>query len=326
MTFNRHQNDDPNISPTPPDYNPIVIDGNIKQSDLRDTLNSQKRAGNVFICSVAEKRELLIGLMKNRSGVAEVLSRIDSQNSLNNTGSTFTTRFQSCFDFHRTDNKIKVASNSSLTDLMLKIYSILREVVDHRFLRLQLKNISPFISKMEEAEIYTASRIEDSAESCKLLKGLPRSKDQLERKILRDGGTIPRDSSLRFCAFCKHPTVDEPPENANVNRNNEIKLANHTVAVEQWHKYKDGKGPCPKNRNGKDMTRIPPTPKLDSLILQCHCHQMSCARQNSDMGSTCSILCAKMMGHGFLERIHTVHVLYVRVVAKKHIGWMTMLK
>ena len=81
-----------------------------------------------------------------------------------------------------------------------------------------------------------------------------------------------------------------------------------------------------KNRNRKDMTQIPPTPKLDSLILQCHSHQMSCARQNSDIGSTCSILCAKMMGHGFLERIHTVHVLYVRVVAKKHIGWMTMLK
>jgi hypothetical protein len=78
MTFNRHQNDDPNISPTPPDYNPIVIDGNIKQSDLRDTLSSQKRAGNVCICPVAEKRELLIGLMKNRFGVEEVLSRIDS--------------------------------------------------------------------------------------------------------------------------------------------------------------------------------------------------------------------------------------------------------
>ena len=51
------------------------------QSDLWDTLNFQKCAGNVFICPVAEKKELLIGLMKNQFEIEEALSKIDSQNS-----------------------------------------------------------------------------------------------------------------------------------------------------------------------------------------------------------------------------------------------------
>ena len=78
--INRSQNDNPVNGSSPPLYNPIIIE-NIHESDLRDTLRSQKRSGDVFMCPVSEKKELLTLMYKHRKAISTALKRVDEDNS-----------------------------------------------------------------------------------------------------------------------------------------------------------------------------------------------------------------------------------------------------
>jgi hypothetical protein len=81
---------------------------------------------------------------------------------------------------------------------------------------------------------------------------------------------------------------------------NEDRLSKHAAIVEKWNTYKDGKGECPKTVTGRLYTRCPPSPKTESLLLQCHCHQMMCSRkEGSHRGSTCIIGCLNADGEQY---------------------------
>ena len=107
MALNKHQNEDPNVGLSPLIYNPIIIDGNIKESDLQDTLISQNWSGNVLTFSVVEKKELRVAIFNHCVGIADVLDKVDIQNAQENTGSMFTARFESCFDLYKSEHRIK---------------------------------------------------------------------------------------------------------------------------------------------------------------------------------------------------------------------------
>ena len=120
---------------------------------------------------------------------------------------------------------------------------------------------------------------------------MKRTNAQLDRKYLDGGGTHPRDPVYQKCIYCNHEAIDKPPENKDVVLTNENRLHVHQEIVAEWEEYKNGSGPCPKTTSGKDFKRCPPVPIMETMLLQCHCHQMSCSRRDSDRGSTCIIGC-----------------------------------
>ena len=152
---------------------------------------------------------------------------------------------------------------------------------------------------MDAAVVSIIESKDNSNETDSLLRGLKRSVEQLDLKYLDGGGVRPRDAVFQTCIYCKHEAVDEPPENKDVVRTNEERMRVQREAVTEWEAFKNGNGPCPKTSTGKDFKRAPPVPQMESMVLQCHCHQMSCSRRDSDRGSTCIIGCLKSDGERY---------------------------
>lgn len=298
-SINRQQRDNPNADSAPPAYDPIVVEeSSITQSDLRKLLQSSKRTGD-FVCLVAEKKKIIGDLVVHHTAISEALANVDTQNIREQRDSSFKSCFESYTANYNTQLKINRASSSTLSDQMIDLFSIFKEVIENPKFRSTTRHVRGLTSKMDEAVAFLVAEKADGKETSALLRGEKRTNQQLERRHLEGGGTLPRDECLFKCAYCKHPSVDEPPENKNVQSVNEDRLAQHADVVLRWNKFKDGKGPCPKTATNKVYTRCPPPPKTESLLLQCHCHQMTCSRKGSDIGSTCIIGCCKTDGEPY---------------------------
>jgi hypothetical protein len=198
-----------------------------------------------------------------------------------------------------TTQTIKKYNSKELADIFIQFYTVFEAVYELPRFRTAKDHVSRFMSVMEQLVSVIITECEENAEESKLLHGVKCNSQQLQRQFLQGGGTFPTDASLQLCVYCQHPTVDEPPENKNVATVNQEKVEKHRVLVAQWDNYKNGNGSCPKTTTGKDFKRHPPPAKLDSLLLQCHCHQMTCSRKGSDVGSTCAIACKKDDGNRF---------------------------
>ena len=291
-SINRQQRDNLNADSAPPAYDPIVIEeSSITQSDLRTTGD--------FVCLVTEKKKIIGDLVVHHTAISEALANVDTQNIREQCDSSFKTCFESCTTKCNTQIKINRASNLTLSDQMIDLFSIFKEVLENPKFRSTARHVCELTSKMNEAVEFLVTEKADGKETSALLRGKKRTNQQLERKHLEGGGTLPRDECLFMCVYCKHPSVDEPPENKHVQRVNKDRLAQHAELVLTWNKFKDGKGPCPKTATNKLYTQCPPPPKTESLLLQCHYHQMACSRKGSLIGSTCIIGCCKTDGEPY---------------------------
>jgi hypothetical protein len=287
------------VSARPPAYDPIIVEeSSITQSDLHQLLNSSKRTGT-FVCLSPTKKEILGEIVKHHSAITAALGNVDIQNIRDQRDSAFKTRFESCIQKCNTQIKINRSSNTLLSNQMVDLFSILKEVIDHNKFRSVSKHVRRLVTTMHEAVEFLVIEKADGKETVSILRGEKRTNQQLERKFLEGGGTLPRDELLSRCAFCKHGSVDWPPENETVQSENELRFGEHAKVVAKWNKHKEGKGPCPKTATGKLYTRCPPPPKTESLLLQCHCHQMACSRKGSLVGSTCIIGCCKANGEAY---------------------------
>lgn len=108
---------------------------------------------------------------------------------------------------------------------------------------------------------------------------------------MTQGGFLPVDEEYRSCAFCGHRCVDEPAENKTVNERNDQLLLEDQRLAREWELSEAGNGARPKKSNGKDYRSKPKPLKREKLLVQCHCHEFTCTRQNSDTGSTCIFAC-----------------------------------
>ena len=87
--------------------------------------------------------------------------------------------------------------------------------------------------------------------------------------------------------------MDCPPENENVfsnNREMEKEHADMKRKLDAYKNDKENKSP-PIGKNGRPITSRLPSLQKESLMLQCHCFQMKCAQEGTDMGSTCELKC-----------------------------------
>mmetsp|Transcript_4354 Transcript_4354/g.5012 ORF Transcript_4354/g.5012 Transcript_4354/m.5012 type:complete len:631 (-) Transcript_4354:116-2008(-) len=302
MSVNRHQNDNPNSASAPPTYDPVIVaESSITKNDLRDILRASKRTGD-FVCLAGDKKKILTDLLKGYVSITNALAKVDAQNRHENNDSIFKTRFESCakkyYTNNNTNNKIDKLTNNALSDLMIDLFVIFQEVTSHPKFRSVKNHVHVLMEKMDDAVAFLIAVKEDGKEDNKiLLRGEKRTSQQLSRKFMEGGGLVPREVLFQSCPYCQHCTVDEPPENANVKSVNADRFRQYNIINEKWNKFKANNGPCPRNmKTDQFYTRKPPLPKTEALILQCHCHQMTCARKGSDVGSTCIVGCLKAGG------------------------------
>ena len=115
---------------------------------------------------------------------------------------------------------------------------------------------------------------------------------QLARKYCQGGGFLPSDESHSFCVFCKHPFVDEVPVNKHVLSNNLEKEKKFEEQKRHLEDFKAGRKETPPlSSTGRPIKNRIPAVKKESLVLQCHCFQMRCVQEGSDIGSTCELKC-----------------------------------
>ena len=106
------------------------------------------------------------------------------------------------------------------------------------------------------------------------------------------GVFLPSQSCFRVCVFCKHSFIDEGPNNKNVLEKTRAKETAYNKLKAEFEAFKNGKRNDPPIRvNGKPVTKRMPPLNRESFILQCHCFQMRCTREGSDIGSTCELKC-----------------------------------
>ncbi len=182
---------------------------------------------------------------------------------------------------------------NELATKLVNIYTIFDQVKENISFRQCRTIFNPLSDLMKEAiETIKKSNVEEN-EPSKLLRGLKISNQQLARKYLQSGGYLPQDEAYHFCPFCKHRCVDCMPENKNVDKNNAKKDAEYNEMKKKWDEWKSGKKGAmqPVTRTGKLLTKAPLYGKRDKLLMQCHCHQMRCAREKSNNGSTCEFKC-----------------------------------
>jgi hypothetical protein len=234
QSINRQQRDNPSAASNPPAYDPIIVeDSSITQNDLREILRSSSKRTGDFVCLVAEKKEILGDILKQHNHISAALTNVDADNVRSNQDSTFKTRFEACIANYNTNGKIKRATNTVLSDHMIDLFSILKEVFNHPRFRSTGKYVRVLMTKMEDAVAFVVAKKEDGKEQIALLRGEKRTSAQLNRKFMDGGGTIPRDDTLYPCVYCKHSTVDEPPENANVASVIEDLLSKHAAIIEK---------------------------------------------------------------------------------------------
>ena len=243
QSINRQQRDNPSAASNPPVYDPIIVeDSSITQNDLREILRSSSKRTGDFVCLVAEKKEILGDILKQHNHISAALTNVDADNVRSNQDSTFKFRFEACIAKYNTKGKIKRATNTALSDHMIDLFSILKEVFNHPRFRSTGKYVRVLMTKMEDAVAFVVAKKEDGKEPIALLRGEKRTSAQLNRKFMDGGGTIPRDDSLYPCVYCKHSTVDEPPENVNVASVNEDLLSKHAAIVEKVEYIQGRKG------------------------------------------------------------------------------------
>ena len=263
--INRQVGDDPSVPFIPPVYDPVIVhEANLTKSQLQQALRSQKRSSD-FTCLLSEKKQIVSGILKHRDVLSTALQAVDSFNSRNPTTATM---YQQQFNAALgtvTTTSITTANNVEVSDIMIALFQLFQSTVDHIKFRSLDKDIKEVVNrltdKMDQLVLFIISECENKNESSKLLHGVPRNRQQLARAFLQEGGSFPRDEYLINCVFCGHATVDEPPENAEVHRINEERLAKHAKLTQDWIKYKDGKGTCPKTSQGKPFKRHPPPTK-----------------------------------------------------------------
>ena len=150
--------------------------------------------------------------MKERNHISAALTNVDADNVRSrNQDSTFKSRFEACIAKYNTTVKINRATkNPALSDHMIDLFSILKEVFNHPRFRSTGKYVRVLMTKMEDAVAFVVAKKEDGKEPITLLRGEKRTSTQLNRKFMDGGGTIPRDECFYPCVYCKHSTVDEP--------------------------------------------------------------------------------------------------------------------
>ncbi len=295
------------FSSFPTYHTPVVDPSSICDDEIVKLITSKaSTSSNSFQCSSLRVKEALYPFVDNQLLFFSAFENVDKENSSSNNGSSLLSTFLSHFplkpsiiiptkekDFKTNQSKINKLTKVDATRKVISIYNIVKQAESSKYFR-QAKKHTLLITKLVDEATKTLTDEQAKLLDSKILQGLNRTQQQIERKYLQKGGFVPSDPNYRYCVFCKHEFIDEPPENKSVETENKRLEEEHRKLKQAVEDYKNKKTKDPPvSSTGRPITDRVPSLKLGSLILQCHCHQMRCVREGSLQGSTCNRMCRK---------------------------------
>ena len=123
-------------------------------------------------------------------------------------------------------------------------------------------------------------------------KSEPMSDEERERRYLMGGG-IDLKPQYPWCARCKHPFLDGPPENATVDEQNQEDVSNYMQLCEEVKAWKNDKANVEQPRCSTTLElieKMPSAPKPRKKFGHCHCHHFK-ANGRDRVHGTCPIGC-----------------------------------
>ena len=285
---------------------PVCSRLSVSKKEIIHALNGKtKTKDEAFSCSKQTLKDSLIPIIEKQDRFFKYLQKIDEESANDNSSSASSLKASFAIEFPFTldaNGKMKFGFiKSSLTHLNKQ--EIATKIVNtYKNFELAKKSlhfcrIEQFSRKLndlinETIDHITEQKLEDSETD--ILRGEKRSQNQLGRKFLQGDGFLPADECYRICVFCKHQFVDEPIENKKVFENNRKKEEVIENLKRQLEEFKDGKRQTPPTGpNGRTITNTSQLPRIkrEDLIFHCHCFQMRCATEGTDIGSLCELKC-----------------------------------
>ena len=281
-----------------PSYAALVCDqSSITKSDLIKSLAG--KCGSKLSISKDAIRLALLLIVEKQQEFCAALGKVDksSMSSDSSAASSLQGAFLTDFPFgddgkfKRTKGSIANSNKEELATLMVNFYKLVELAKKSKHFRQLVKHVEPINALVKKSIEHVREQKEEESEP-RLLRGEKRTGSQLSRKYCQGGGFKPADLCYQICIFCKHQFIDEAPENKNVFDNNRKKEEKYEELRKEFEAFKNGtRATPPIGPNGKAIRKRLPPIKKDSLILQCHCFQMQCAQENSDVGSSCELKC-----------------------------------
>ena len=284
---------------------PICDKSTISKSDLIQALagKTNTKEGK-FNCAKDKLAMVLIPIVENQHEFYSAFERIDRANSTLDVSLASSLKAAFIIDFPVVDEdavpiKFRLKKSSltknfvkeDLAHIIANLYKLIELAKPSKFFRKSMKLTAELVALVDRAIDYI-SELKVVESQPKLLRGEKRAPHQLTRKYLNGGVFLPDQACFRICVFCKHSFVDEDPNNKNVLENNRKKEDIHNKLRAELEDFKNGRRSTPPvGANGKPVTKRLPPLNREAIILQCHCHQMRCARANTDTGSTCELKC-----------------------------------
>ena len=268
--------------------------------DMRvDVLNVSSKTA---ICKTKDRKSLLVRYSNLKKDCIDQAAILDSLS-----GTSMASRFKDLIKSKTEFNSMNKDTSSRALVNLCDISCLFLQLLEEQSTGLRSSSQTPLMILLRDVkEVKTKvdrqaiANIHDT-ESDPILKGRTLTPKQREREF--DHNLIPDDEGHRCCLFCKHPSMNEAPENKQVVTLNKQRLKEAKDAQDIWNKHVAAKSDAekknlplaptnPLNPNtNKAMNRAPNNAKLDYLFQQCLCINSHCAQEGTDLGSSCPISC-----------------------------------
>ena len=292
------------ISPfTLPSYTaPICDRSDVTNDEIINILSSRsKTKERAFNCSKQRLKDAIAPIIKDQLNIRSILQKIDQDSALTDQATNLTSSFDIELPYQGTTKQkkpklyalaqVNALNVPELASKCVALFTLMEQASKNtlHFRRSYDSLFSSLYNLINEAISHATELKLEISEPSKVLRGL-KPKD-IDRRFCKGGGFLPPDG-YQSCIFCTHHCVDEVPENKDVVKNNMAKDTQHAKLKKEWEDWKSGKSSVqPKGKLGKIITKAPTAPKKEKKILQCHCYQMTCAREGSNCGNQCVFKC-----------------------------------
>ena len=210
--------------------------------------------------ALAERVQLRASILVNGNGDEDLLAAFDLLFGRLSAPAYFTAR-----DY----TAVKASEDfKSLADILARYRKKVRKSRDPAAVQ---AIIDPFVDLIKEAYDTLAST--KSTEFKNML--VRRTPLEMQRGHLGENGSLPTIPEHLVCIFCKHESIDEPATNLHIRRRNNLKRVGYDEQLAAYNLALSN-GVPPLTKEGKAMTKSPPTPTYEDEVCHCHCSTTFC--------------------------------------------------
>lgn len=275
--------------------------------------------GKNAVLKAEEKKQVLKRLVSNRDSILAIAKRCDSHLL---TETSITSHIEEAITkiIPVKPSAMNKMQNDVLSQKFVRLFPLfdmcLKHMNDYEAERTQTRSghvnpqettVRKIFEEFGEYSRKTDELLEDVyQEMLKLPTAPPQTKSQ--REMVWKPELVPQDESLQTCIFCGHKSINSPTENHRVKDHNDDTRHYFRLRMEAWNAHEERVNAGervpfpkdPKDRTGRtELRRKPVLGKMKSQVLMCMCSRSKCVMPNSDISSTCPILCKKDNGERY---------------------------